>query len=108
MEIFQSAYRPQRTVKTDLVRVPNDILRTLDSKRGVLLDLSAAIDIVDHSLLIDRLAAVGVHGTLLKWFSSYLVGREQQVIVIGHLSSLKPYFLCTFGRIYFVQKNVHF
>ena len=80
MEVFQSAYRPQHSVETALVRVHNDILRALDSKRGVLLvllDLSTATDTVDHSLLIDRMAAVGVRGTALKWFSSYLVGREQ-------------------------------
>ena len=64
MKVFQSVYRPQHSVETALVRVHNDILRALDSERGVLLDPSAPFD-TDHSLLIDRLAAVGVRGSSL-------------------------------------------
>ena len=48
---FQSAYKPNHSTETALMRVQNDMLMTLDNKRGVvliMLDLSAAFDTVDH------------------------------------------------------------
>ncbi len=48
----------------------------------VLLDLSAAFDTIDHGMLIKRLATdYGISNTSLDWFTSYLSGRQQSVIV---------------------------
>ena len=53
----------------------------------VLLDLSAAFDTVDHSLLLRRLqTSFGISGAPLDWFTSYLTARRQRVSISGALS----------------------
>ena len=55
----------------------------------VLLDLSAGIDTVDHSILLDRLhSSFGISGPVLSWFSSYLNNRSQFTSVNGATSKL--------------------
>ncbi len=42
----------------------------------VVLDLSAVFDLVDHEVLLTRLeTSVGLRGTVLQWFCSYLTNR---------------------------------
>ena len=54
----------------------------------VMLDLSAAFDTLDHSILLHRLfQRFGVSGTTLQWFTSYLSGRSQQVVIDNQISS---------------------
>ena len=93
LEKFQSAYRPLHSTETALLRVSNDILRAVDDKRCVflvLLDLSAAFDTIDHSILLKRLKRqLGVNGTALQWFESYLTCRTQCILIDGEKSSSK-------------------
>ena len=97
LEEFQSAYKSHHSTETALVKVQNDILKAIDNNRSVillLLDLSAAFDTVDHSILLSRLQdRFGIRNTALKWFHSYLDSREQFVSVNGIESSKKhlPY-----------------
>ena len=53
----------------------------------VLLDLSASFDTVDPDILIHRLQSLlGLRGSALQWFRSYLRGRSKQVTINGALS----------------------
>ncbi|KAI5729120.1 hypothetical protein M8J77_025680 [Diaphorina citri] len=44
---------------------------------GLFCDLSKAFDRVDHAILLSKLPFYGVRENSLKWFQSYLVGRNQ-------------------------------
>ena len=88
--VAQSAYRRNHSTETALLKVMNDILLNMNKQHVtilVLLDLSAAFDTVDHSILLNRLSSkLGLNGTALAWFRSYLSGRSQRVSVRGTVS----------------------
>jgi hypothetical protein len=47
-----------------------------------MLDLSAAFDVIDHNILLNRLDyAFGISGDALSWIKSYLVDRPQRVAI---------------------------
>lgn len=91
-EKFQSGFRSAHSTETALLRVTNDLLMTADAGSPsllILLDLSAAFDTVDHTILLDRLHhTVGLSGTALQWFQSYLSGRTECVMLGGCKSRL--------------------
>ena len=86
-EELQSSYRKFYSTETALTCVHNDILRAIDDNKSVLpimLDLSTAFGIVDHDVLLERLkSGLGICGTALSWFKSYLSGRSQCVLING-------------------------
>ena len=91
---FQSGFRQKHSTETALLRVSSDILMRADAGECsvlLLLDLSAAFDTIDHSLLLDRLRQwVGLTGLALDWFSSYLSGRSVAVALNNFTSSSAP------------------
>ena len=91
---YQSAYRAGHSTETTLLRVVNDLLKTMDNDDIsvlLLLDLSAAFDTVDHHILLSRLENVfGIHSAALQWFRSYLLDRFQFVSVDNLRSATTP------------------
>ena len=90
IEPYQSAYRENHSTETALLRIVNDLLMSVDEGNVAiltLLDLSAAFDTIDHSILLTRLSTnFGIRGNVLSWFKSYLSERSQSVIIQGVLS----------------------
>jgi len=86
----QSAYRPGHSTETALVQLLDSIYHAADNGKATLLfslDLSAAFDTIDHSILLHRLDHnFGLTGSALTWVQSYLTGRSQVVRIGCHSS----------------------
>ena len=80
---YQSAYRKGYSTESALLKLCNDILWGMESQcitPLVAIDLSAAFDTVNHSVLLDVLHNnFAVSDTPLEWFSSYLRPRSAVV-----------------------------
>ena len=85
------SYRPGHSTETALVQLLDNIYHVADNGKATLLfslDLSAAFDTIDHSILLHRLAHnFGLTGSALSWVQSYLTGRSQVVRIGCHYSS---------------------
>ena len=80
---FEHGYKEGHSTETLLLKAVNDLLISCDSGLPsvvMLLDLSAAFDTVDQNKLLSILKnEIGIEGTALKWFQSFIVGRTQRV-----------------------------
>ena len=79
---YQHAYRPGHCTCTAPTQMTDDWLSERDNRKllgAVLLDFSSAFDVIDHSLLLDRLKLYGFTFTALKWMESFLTNRRQTV-----------------------------
>ena len=87
---FQSAYRKFHSTESALLHTFDSIYRSADQSKPtflVSLDLSAAFDTIDHSILMNRLStSFGIQGSALAWLTSYLSDRSQ-TIRIGSAAS---------------------
>ena len=88
----QYGYKKGHSTETILVKITNDILIASDKKSAtvlLLLDLSAAFDTVNVDRLLDILSSeIGIGGTALKWFHSFLKNRTMRVKVNNAFSEV--------------------
>ena len=88
---FQSAYTKFHSTETTLLAVHDYLIRSMSLQKITalcLLDLSAAFDTIDHSILLHRLSTwFGINNTPLQWIKSYLSTRYFSVSINGTKSS---------------------
>ncbi len=85
----QSGFRSGHSTETALLSVTEALrLARAASKSSVLilLDLSAAFDTVNHHILMSILRKMGISGTALLWFESYLSDRSFRLFWRGEVS----------------------
>ena len=89
-DMNQSAYRACHSTESALTKVKNDPRVSIHNRQvvlQVLLDLSVAFDTIDHEILLSPLSTrIGVSGSALDWFRSYLTGWSSHVDIAGELS----------------------
>ena len=86
------AYRANLNTTTALLQMYDVWLDSLENGEVsalCFLDMSAAFDIVDHTLLISKLKLYGFDSGMQDWISSYLENRFQCVSIDGCLSKLQ-------------------
>ena len=89
---FQPAYTKFNSTETTLLTLVHDhIIRAISQQQVTglcLLDLSAAFDTIDHSILLQRLkSCFGINNTVLSWIQSYLSSRSFTVNINNIKSS---------------------
>lgn len=88
----QHAYRRGHSTSTALAHMTDEWLTSLDENKlvgAVLLDLTAAFDVIDHCILFKKLKYYRFSQIALKWTRTYLSNRLQQVFFNGSLSNTK-------------------
>ena len=91
---LQSAYRAYHSTETAVLKVLSGILIDIDDgdlSALVLLDLSAALDMVDHYILLRRLdITYRLNGTVLNWFdpTSLADASKFESVLLFHYGAL--------------------
>ena len=88
----QFGYKKGHSTEMLLLHLNDTFLSAFDNKCAtvlLLLDLSAAFDTVNQNKLLCMLYnKIGIRGNALKWFTSFLKGRTQQVLISSSYSEM--------------------
>ena len=90
----QSAYSKYHSTETTLLSLHDHLIKVMNHQQVFclcLLDLSAAFDTIDHSILLHRLSSwFGITDSALTWFKTYLASRFFSVLASGFASPPYP------------------
>ena len=85
----QSGFRQQHSTSNALIKTIDKWNMEIDKGNyvgAVFVDLSKAFDMVNHTLLINKLKTLGITGIENNWFKLYLNNRTQHVSINGSIS----------------------
>ena len=85
------AYRDGYSTSTAVIEMIDTWIQAVEDGQlagACFLDMSAAFDVVDHTILLDKMKIYGFTSDVIQWFDSYLSNRKQAVSVNGCLSEL--------------------
>ena len=80
---------PGLSTETAICMINNDILSSRKSTLLMLLDMSAAFDTLNHTILLSILREIGISGAAIEWFTSYIKYRFCNVKVGSSTSTLR-------------------
>ena len=86
---FQSGFVRGDSTTNQFLHTYHTFCNAVDSGKEVRLvfcDISKAFDRVWHRGLLHKLSGIGCSDKITSWFSSYLTGRKQRVVLAGHVS----------------------
>ena len=88
--VYQSGFRKSRNTVDQLLRLSDDIIKSLGNKSsvlGVFIDFEKAYDMVWRKGLLFKLDKFGFDGNIFNWINAFLQKRSIQVRVGGTLSN---------------------
>jgi len=92
LDINQSVFRARRITMDHIVRLHDAVQQALANKHNVLavfIDIENAYDMVNKTVLLSKLLALGINGEMLRFIQSLLSCRTFQAGVGSSLSCIK-------------------
>ena len=83
----QHGFLHGRSCVTQLLTTLHHVGQLLDNNVQtdiIFLDFAKAFDSVDHIILLKKLKSYGISGNMYNWFTDYLHGRKQRVMVVQY------------------------
>ena len=93
LTLWQHSFLPGKSTVSQLSQVVHQFANALERRRQVdviYLDFSKAFDRISHGKLLFKLECLGIGGSLLAWFRSYLPGRRHRVVLDNESSDFLP------------------
>jgi len=87
----QFGFRENSSTSDAVVEFLDRTVRSIDGKQStiaIFLDFAKAFDTVCHRILVDKLEHVGIRGSVLDWFRTYLYSRKQYVCISDSKSEI--------------------
>ena len=86
----QFGFRENHSTELALLSVMERVYEAIETKKNLLfltIDLRKAFEVIRHDILLAKLENLGIRGTILDWFESYLSNRKHQTKVNDTLSN---------------------
>ncbi len=80
----QHGFVPGRSTLSNLLVYVNNVVKFIENGGQVdtlYTDFSKAFDKISHEILMNKLSSFGVNGACLEWFRTYLIDRNQCVVI---------------------------